>query len=156
MNVTDQAQAPAQEAVKSTPAPAETPKAAAKPVAQPVAKKPTAPVKKIAVKPAAPKAATKVAAKPVTVAVKATKEAPASKPAKAKKPKLVRDSLTIPKAEYEVLAVLKMRAAKLGNPIKKTELIRAGIKVLAAMKDQDFLASVKAVPSLKTGRPNKE
>ncbi len=156
MNVSDQAQVPAQDAAKTTPTPTVAPKAAPKPPAKPVAKKPAAPVKKVAAKTAAPKPAPQVAVKPASVAAKATKEVPASKPAKVKKPKLVRDSLTIPKAEYEVLAVLKLRAAKLGNPVKKTELIRAGIKALAAMKDQDFLASVKAVPSLKTGRPNKE
>jgi hypothetical protein len=75
---------------------------------------------------------------------------------KVKKAKLVRDSLTMPKAEYEVLESLKLRAIKLGYPIKKTELIRAGIKSIAAMSDAAFLAAIKAVPSLKTGRPNKE
>jgi hypothetical protein len=75
------------------------------------------------------------------------------KPAKTKKPKLVRDSLTMPKGEYEVLDLLKKRAAKLQTDVKKTELIRAGIKALAAMTDTAFLAAVKAVPNLKTGRP---
>lgn len=156
MTATDKAQVPAQEAVKTAPASVVAPKAAPKPVAKPAAKKPAAPAKKVAVKSAAPKPAPKVSVKPASVAAKATKETPPSKPVKVKKPKLVRDSLTIPKAEYEVLAVLKLRAAKLGNPVKKTELIRAGIKALAAMKDQELLAAVKAVPSLKTGRPNKE
>ena len=76
-----------------------------------------------------------------------------SKSEKARKPKLVRDSLTMPKAEYEVLALLKSRATSLQTFIKKTELIRAGIKSLAAMNDAEFLAAIKAVPSLKTGRP---
>lgn len=74
---------------------------------------------------------------------------------KAKKPKMVRDSLTIPKLEYAVLEVLKQRATKLANPVKKTELIRAGIKAIAALSDSAFLAAIKAVPSLKTGRPAK-
>ena len=72
---------------------------------------------------------------------------------KVKKPKMVRDSLTIPKPEYAVLDILKLRAAKLASPAKKTELIRAGIKAIAAMTDEAFLAAIKAVPSLKTGRP---
>ena len=76
-------------------------------------------------------------------------------PAKVKKPKMVRDSMTMPKAEYVVLAELKLRAAKLERPIKKTELLRAGIKALAAMSDTGFVVALKAVPSLKTGRPNK-
>ena len=44
-----------------------------------------------------------------------------NKPAKDKKPKMVRDSVTIPKAEYLVLEAMKQRAAQLkdgaGKPI---------------------------------------
>lgn len=79
----------------------------------------------------------------------------AVKHGKVKKPKMVRDSLTIPKLEYAVLDALKLRAAKLASPVKKTELIRAGIKAIAAMPDAAFLAAIRAVPSLKTGRPAK-
>jgi hypothetical protein len=96
---------------------------------------------------AAPKPASKALVK---VAAKA-----GAKTEKPKKPKLVRDSLTMPKAEYEVLDLLKSRATILQVHVKKTELIRAGIKALAAMADVSFLAAVKAVPSLKTGRPKK-
>ena len=104
-------------------------------------------------------ATSKPAAKTVTPVKVAPKPAAAkaeAKVEKVKKAKLVRDSLTMPKAEYEVLESLKLRAIKLGYPIKKTELIRAGIKSIAAMSDAAFLAAIKAVPSLKTGRPNKE
>jgi hypothetical protein len=77
------------------------------------------------------------------------------KPLKPKKVKLVRDSFTIPKPEYLVLDNLKLRAADLKYPVKKGELLRAGIKALAAMTDAQFLVSLKAVPLLKTGRPSK-
>lgn len=79
----------------------------------------------------------------------------AAKPAKDKKPKLVRDSFTFPKAEYEVLEAMKQRAAKLKVMAKKTELMRAGIKSLAALGDAAFLSAIAAVPNLKTGRPAK-
>lgn len=99
-------------------------------------------------------------AKTVNTSVKAKKQvakplpAPqAEKPAKAKKPKLVRDSFTIPKAEYLVLDELKQRATTLARPIKKSELLRAGIKALAAMNDTGFLAALDQVPAIKTGRP---
>lgn len=75
------------------------------------------------------------------------------KAAKPKKPKLVRDSFTIPKAEYLVLDELKQRAAVLARPVKKSELLRAGIKALAAMSDAAFLAALADVPAIKTGRP---
>lgn len=96
--------------------------------------------------------ASKAAVKPVAKTV--AKAAP-TKPTKVKKPKMVRDSFTFPKAEYEVLDALKLRAAKLGKPVKKTELLRAGIKAIAAMSDSALLAALQAVPSLKTGRPAK-
>ncbi len=107
----------------------------------------------VAAKPA-PKPTAKPVVKPATKPVaKSTAKAVPAKPAKIKKPKMVRDSFTFPKAEYEVLDALKLRAAKLGKPVKKTEVLRAGIKAIAAMSDAAFLAALQAVPSLKTGRP---
>ncbi len=131
-------------------------KTPAKPASKAIAK--AAPkVKKTAV-PAKPKTkpvakvAAKAVAKPVT---KPIAKVATAQPVKLKKPKMVRDSFTFPKAEYAVLDGLKMRAAKLGSPIKKTELLRAGIKAIAAMQDAAFVAALKSVPSLKTGRPAK-
>ena len=72
---------------------------------------------------------------------------------KPKKPKLVRDSFTIPKDEYMALDVLKTRSIALAQPAKKSELLRAGILLLAGMADAQLLASLKAVTVIKTGRP---
>ncbi|MBK6006504.1 hypothetical protein JJB11_10410 [Ramlibacter ginsenosidimutans] len=101
-------------------------------------------------KPAA-KAAPAKAALPAT-----TKADKGDKADKARKPKLVRDSFTIPKSEYTVLEALKLRAANLGRPAKKSEVLRAGVMALAAMGDAAFLASVTGVPAIKTGRPAKD
>lgn len=87
-----------------------------------------------------------------TAPPRATKNALPVPPAKPKQ-KLVRDSFTIPKPEYAVLQNLKARAAALKRPIKKSELLRAGIAALNGMPDKTFLAALNAVPSLKTGRP---
>ena len=116
-----------------------------------VAKAAKATVKISAPAPAAPllKAAVKAVAKPAA-------KPKAAKPVKEKKPKLVRDSFTIPKAEYSVLEELKQRAGKLGSSVKKSELLRAGIKALAAMADTALLSALKAVPAVKTGRPAKD
>lgn len=121
-------------------------------MAQPIAK--TAP--KVPVK-VPVKAAAKAPAKAEAKAVVARNAKPkVEKLLKAKKPKLVRDSFTIPKLEYLILEELKQRGAKLGNAIKKSELIRAGIKALASMSDTGLLAALKAVPAIKTGRPAKD
>jgi hypothetical protein len=84
---------------------------------------------------------------------KAFAPAKLEKAIKAKKPKLVRDSFTIPKAEYGALDELKQRAAKLTRPAKKSELLRAGIKILVALSDAAFLTALEQVPTIKTGRP---
>ena len=83
----------------------------------------------------------------------------AAKPtAKEKTPKLKmeRDSFTMPKAEYAQLYVLKERLAKLGNPAKKSELLRAGIMQLTAMTDAALKVAMSKVPTIKTGRPKKK
>jgi hypothetical protein len=137
----------------------------AKPAAQvavePVAKTASLKAAVKSVTSSTPSAATKAALKtPAEVVPKATSE-PTAKPAevkllKAKKPKLVRDSFTIPKLEYLKLEELKHRSVKLGTAVKKSELIRAGIMALAAMTDANFMKATKAVPAIKTGRPAKD
>ncbi|MGZ8253843.1 MAG: hypothetical protein ACXWVT_03250 [Burkholderiaceae bacterium] len=67
----------------------------------------------------------------------------------------MRDSYTIPKSEYADLEQLKLRAANLRRPTKKSELLRAGVAALRAMNDKSFLRILAQVPSLKTGRPKK-
>lgn len=106
------------------------------------------------------KAVTSTAPKTVSKPMLKTNVKPVALPkteklTKPKKPKLVRDSFTIPKAEYTVLEELKQRTTRLNSAVKKSELIRAGIKALAAMSDTAFLAALKAVPTIKTGRPTK-
>lgn len=142
MQATNAPAAPAK--TKSTEAPSVVKSVVKAPA--PVAAKPRV---KVSTKPAASK---KVAAKKAPAA---SKSAAVEKPEKVKKVKMVRDSFTFPKAEFAVLEDLKLRGAKLAVPVKKTELIRAGIKALAAMGDANFLAAIRAVPSLKTGRPAK-
>lgn len=70
-----------------------------------------------------------------------------------KKPKLVRDSFTIPKAEFAAIDLLKTRAIGLGTSVKKSELLRAGLMLLTGLNDGALKAALAAVPTLKTGRP---
>lgn len=85
-----------------------------------------------------------------------------SKPEKAKvikektpKLKMERDSFTMPKTEYAQFSILKERLAKLGQPAKKSELLRAGMMQLSAMTDAALKAAMAKVPTIKTGRPKK-
>jgi hypothetical protein len=68
---------------------------------------------------------------------------------KVKKPKMVREGFSMPKNEYEILSRLKVRAAKMSYQVKKSELLRAGIKALEAMNDAAFASSLAAVLTLK-------
>lgn len=79
----------------------------------------------------------------------------AEKPAKVKKIKLVRDSYAMPEAEYARIGELKKRMAALGNEVKKSELLRAGIAVLAVLNDAELKAVMGHVERIKTGRPAK-
>ncbi len=127
---------------------------AQKTIQKPATKK--AVVKKVAAKPVRKTTTAKapIKAAPVKAApAKPAKPVKAPKPVKIKKPKLVRDSFTIPKDEYVVIESLKTRAGKLGQAVKKSELLRAGVKALAAMSDIQFKAALNNVPTIKTGRP---
>ena len=147
--------APAVPVADKTPVKSVTVKAAtAKPVTPTQPAKKAAPRKVVAKKPAAKKPLSKAFA-PFKAAktLKPVKTAKVVKAEKPKKPKLVRDSFTIPKVEYVVLEALKQRAAKLTRSVKKSELLRAGIKSLAALSDAAFLSALEKVPTIKTGRP---
>jgi len=78
-----------------------------------------------------------------------------AKPAKVKKTKLVRDSFAMPEAEYALIAALKKRLGGLGQAVKKSELLRAGIAALNALNDAELQAVVGKVERIKTGRPAK-
>ena len=129
--------APRKSAVKA-PAKAKS-VAAKKPASRPANKTTSAPTRKA---PAQPKA------KAVTSAQPAVETKP-------KKPKLVRDSFTFPKDEYQAIAGLKQKALGLKHSAKKSEILRAGLKLLSSLNDKAFLAALTNVPALKTGRPAK-
>lgn len=125
-----------------------------------VAAKKAVAVKKVVKKPSANTKSTLIvkqttAQTPTVKPIAATQGVAAPKLLKEKKVKLVRDSFTIPKPEYLVLDALKARALVLGQAVKKSELLRAGIKALASMTDAQLTSTLKSVPALKSGRPGK-
>ena len=129
--------APRKSAVKA-PAKAKS-VAAKKPASRPANKTTSAPTRKA---PAQPKAKAATSAQPAAET-------------KLKKPKLVRDSFTFPKDEYQAIAGLKQKALGLKHSAKKSEILRAGLKLLSSLNDKAFLAALTNVPALKTGRPAK-
>lgn len=72
------------------------------------------------------------------------------------KKKMERDSFTMPKDEYVQFSVLKKRLEVLGQPAKKSELLRAGVKLLTNMTDKQLKEALSGIPVIKTGRPKKK
>lgn len=111
-----------------------------------------------AAKPASTKAAKKKRANGAEAATekaateKATTE---TKTKRQKKEKVIRDSFTMPKSDYEKIAALKQKCLEAGVSVKKSELLRAGLLMLEAAADKRLLAAVEAVETVKTGRPAK-
>jgi hypothetical protein len=104
------------------------------------------------------RAAKKAAAPAPAPTPKTVTASPAKTSRKKDKPekvKVVRDSFTIPKAEYVQIANMKKRAMDLGLEVKKSELLRAGLALLSATSDTAFRKALGNVPTLKTGRPGK-
>ena len=110
------------------------------------AAKPGPAVKAIAAK--APKAPVKAVAKPVTKSAVELKEKP-------KKAKLVRDSFTMPEAEYAVLGDVKKACLKAGIEVKKSELLRVGVALIRQLDTAKLKEILAVLPALKAGRPKK-
>ena len=88
------------------------------------------------------------------------KAKPDTSPAPAKKAvsagsKLVRDSFTMPQADFALVAQLKARALDFKRPTKKSELLRAGLQALSRLDNPALQAALEALTPLKTGRPKK-
>ena len=124
-----------------------------------------APTPAPASKPSVPRKSSSTAAKAVSPA--ATPAAPRAagstasptpapeKPAKTPKVRLVRDSFTMPEAEFALVATLKERALKKGRAAKKSELLRAGLQLLGQQSPAALVAALERLQPIKTGRPKR-
>lgn len=118
-------------AAKPDAAPAKAAKkiSAAKPVAKPVAK-----------------SVIKAADKKVAAAKKTKKET---------KVKVVRDSFTMPQAEYQKIADIKESCLKAGLHVKKSEVLRAGLQALSGLSVAQLKEAIAKLDKIATGRPKK-
>ncbi len=91
---------------------------------------------------------------PATPAAPGPTAATETKPARLK-PKLVRDSFTMPQDDFALIQQLKDRSLGFQRATKKSELLRAGLQALAAMADTRLKTVLDKLPALKAGRPKK-
>jgi hypothetical protein len=101
------------------------------------------------------KDATAKAREPAAVSKAKDASAAEDKAKRLKKEKVVRDSFTMPKSDYEKIAVLKQKCLSQGVHVKKGELLRAGLQILEAATIEQLIGAVGAVETVKTGRPGK-
>ena len=87
--------------------------------------------------------------------VKAEKTEKAEKKPPKLRAKLVRDSFTMPEADFAHIAALKARAVGGNRETKKSELLRAGLHALSAMDTKSLLVALGQLDAVKIGRPKK-
>lgn len=104
------------------------------------------------------KAAAKPAKKTLTLRKAETANAKPEKKIKKEKKaeskvKVVRDSFTMPQIDYDIIAELKEKGLKSGLHVKKSELLRAGLRVLSKLSAAQLKQTVINLEKIKTGRP---
>jgi hypothetical protein len=106
---------------------------------------------------ARPSTAPRARAKQPPVADGGTQKAAKTEPKRAtRRQKTVRDSFNMPAEDYALIAAMKQRALSVATEVKKSELLRAGLRILAALGNEQFKAALATVPAVKTGRPGKK
>jgi len=70
--------------------------------------------------------------------------------------RVIRDSFTLPANDYGLLSSLRERGLKAGVHANKSELVRAGLRVLAGLNDKDLIVALEKVEKIKTGRPTEK
>lgn len=72
-----------------------------------------------------------------------------------RKIKVVRDSFTMPANEYARIAEIKEICAEAKIHVKKSEVLRAGLILLAELDTAQLKRAVGSLEKIKTGRPHK-
>lgn len=75
---------------------------------------------------------------------------PAPKPAP--KPKAIRDTYSMLPSDFQLIVDIRQRLMRLGIEANKSEVVRGGLRALAAMSDAELSAAIEAVECLRRGR----
>jgi hypothetical protein len=67
--------------------------------------------------------------------------------------RVLRDCFTIPASEYVQIERLRERCLGFAIPVTKSQLLRAGLRVLSDMSDVALLEAVQSLKKVKVGRP---
>ncbi|MDZ7590518.1 MAG: hypothetical protein U5L05_07420 [Rubrivivax sp.] len=111
----------------------------------------TSPAKKVV----AARTASKVNAQASAVSPKSPAASKPAKKAAKSRPQLVRDSFTMPEADFDLIAALKAKALDARRAAKKSELLRAGLRLLSGLEAKALVAALDKLAPVKVGRPKK-
>ena len=69
------------------------------------------------------------------------------------RPKIIRDSFTLPENDYRLIGKIKQECMRCGIDTNKSEIVRAGLKILAEMNRGELQEAFRKVEKIKAGRP---
>jgi hypothetical protein len=67
--------------------------------------------------------------------------------------KVVRDSFSMPEAEYRTVAAVQKRMIKKEKVVSKSEVVRAAFAVLNKLNDKELVELFDSLPKVRPGRP---
>lgn len=105
--------------------------------------------------PAMAKKASKPVVKPAAKKAVAMPKRAVKKPEKEPKEKIVHDSFSMPKTEYLKIAEIKETCLKAGLHVKKSGVLRAGLKALGRMNEAQLKRAIAGLEKVKTDRPKR-
>jgi hypothetical protein len=75
-----------------------------------------------------------------------------SKPSIAEKESVIRDSFTMPTADYALLELIKARCLQVGKGVNKSEIVRAGLQALSKLSTDELVSAFDGVVKVPVGR----
>jgi hypothetical protein len=67
--------------------------------------------------------------------------------------KVIRDTFSMPSAEYDVIARVKERCLEQKVVVNKSQVVRAGLALLEGASDRELLEVINRLTKVKAGRP---
>lgn len=67
--------------------------------------------------------------------------------------KVIRDTFTMPSDDYELIAAIQERCLQSALNATRSEIVRAGLRMLHELPDENLTQALKAVEKIKSGRP---
>lgn len=69
---------------------------------------------------------------------------------------VIRDTFSMPPQDYELVEALRTRAARLGRNTSKSEVVRAGLRLLDAVGEEQLYAVLQELARTSPGRKKRD